>query len=69
MIQIGDTSYSLDDPIVIAAAIGAFSAVTGLRAAYMFDTPAGPSIVCVAAILFACLSVVGLQTRDRSKLN
>lgn len=54
---------------LIAATIGAFSAVTGLRAAYMFDTPAGPSIVCVAAILFACLSVVGLQTRDRSKLN
>ncbi|WP_298933782.1 metal ABC transporter permease [uncultured Ruegeria sp.] len=47
----------------IAAAIGAVSAVAGLRAAYVFDTPAGPSIVCVAAVLFAFLSLVGWQTR------
>ena len=38
---------------MIAAAIGAVSAVAGLRAAYLLDTPAGPSIVCVAAVLFA----------------
>ncbi len=48
---------------LIAAAIGAFSAVAGLRAAYVFDTPAGPSIVCVAAVLFACLSLIGWQSR------
>ncbi|WP_299886375.1 metal ABC transporter permease [uncultured Ruegeria sp.] len=48
----------------IAAAIGAVSAVAGLRAAYVFDTPAGPSIVCVAAVLFAFLSLVGWQTRS-----
>jgi zinc transport system permease protein len=30
--------------------IGAASAVIGLRAAYLLDTPAGPSIVCVAAL-------------------
>jgi len=47
----------------IAAAIGAVSAIAGLRAAYVFDTPAGPSIVCVAAVLFAFLSLVGWQTR------
>ena len=29
---------------VIAAVIGAVSAIAGLRAAYVFDTPAGPSI-------------------------
>lgn len=40
-----------------AAALGAASAVIGLRAAYVFDTPAGPSIVCVAAIGFAITSV------------
>ena len=49
---------------LIAAAIGAFSAVAGLRAAYVFDTPAGPSIVCVAAILFACLSLIGWRSRS-----
>ncbi|MEO0915503.1 MAG: iron chelate uptake ABC transporter family permease subunit [Pseudomonadota bacterium] len=47
---------------VIASAIGAFSAVAGLRAAYVFDTPAGPSIVCVAALCFAILAALGLRT-------
>lgn len=51
---------------LIAAGIGAFSAITGLRAAYVFDTPAGPSIVCVAAIVFACLSLFGWRTQDRT---
>jgi len=48
---------------MIAALIGATSAIAGLRAAYVFDTPAGPSIVCVAAILFACFSLLGWQSR------
>jgi len=43
----------------IAAAIGAISALAGLQGAYLFDTPAGPSIVCVAAIIFAGLNFVG----------
>ena len=51
---------------LIAAVIGAFSAVAGLRGAYVLDTPAGPSIVCVAAILFACCSLYGLQGQRRS---
>ncbi len=46
---------------VIAAGIGATSAVVGLRSAYVLDTPAGPSIVCVAAILFLCFSLIGWQ--------
>lgn len=50
---------------LIAAGIGALSAITGLRAAYVFDTPAGPSIVCVAAIVFACLSLIGWRTQGR----
>ncbi|GGX66084.1 membrane protein [Tateyamaria omphalii] len=44
---------------VTAAAIGTLSAIAGLRGAYVFDTPAGPSIVCVAAILFAVLNLKG----------
>ena len=50
----------------IAAAIGTLSAVTGLRAAYVFDTPAGPSIVCVAAILFAGLNLFGWRRHART---
>lgn len=47
---------------LIAAAIGAFSAVAGLRGAYVFDTPAGPSIVCVAAICFAVFGVLSWRS-------
>ncbi len=42
----------------IAAVIGTVSAVVGLRGAYVLDTPAGPTIVCVAAIIFAALNLV-----------
>ncbi len=42
---------------IAAGAIGMISAVVGLRAAYTFDTPAGPSIVCVAALIFMITSV------------
>jgi zinc transport system permease protein len=44
---------------LVAAGIGSISALVGLRAAYIFDTPAGPSIVCVAAVAFAVLSIAG----------
>ena len=44
---------------VTAAFIGAFSAFAGLRGAYVFDTPAGPSIVCVAALSFAVFGLLG----------
>ncbi len=48
----------------IAAAIGAFSAVAGLRSAYVFDTPAGPSIVCVAALCFAVFGLAGWRGKS-----
>lgn len=44
---------------LMAAVIGAGAATTGLHVAYVFDTPAGPTIVCVAAMVFACLSPFG----------
>ncbi|WP_058238961.1 metal ABC transporter permease [Shimia marina] len=47
-----------------AAALGALAAVGGLMASYHLDTPAGPSIVCVAAGLFV---VMTLAARLRSK--
>ncbi len=42
---------------MMAAVIGGVSAVVGLRAALVFDTPAGPSIVCVAAFLFVAANL------------
>lgn len=36
-----------------AAALAALAALGGLRLAWLADTPAGPTIVCVAAALFA----------------
>jgi len=48
---------------LIAAAIGALSAVAGLYAAWELDTPAGPSIVCVAAIAFALTALIRLTPR------
>jgi len=35
-----------------ASVIGMLSAVLGLNASYVFDTPTGPSIVCVASLIF-----------------
>ncbi|MEL7132904.1 MAG: metal ABC transporter permease [Pseudomonadota bacterium] len=49
-----------------AAAIGALSASAGLWGAYVFDTPAGPSIVCVAALLFAAVNALGWAGQHRS---
>ena len=47
-----------------AAVIGAVSAVAGLRGAYVFDTPAGPSIVCVAAILFVVMNLFSWRSQS-----
>jgi zinc transport system permease protein len=49
---------------MIAAGIGAISAVVGLQSAYVFDTPAGPSIVCVAATIFAALNLFGWRSQS-----
>ncbi|MBO67564.1 MAG: hypothetical protein CL398_04560 [Acidiferrobacteraceae bacterium] len=38
---------------LISAIIGAVAVVGGLQLAYILDTPAGPTIVCLAAIIFA----------------
>jgi zinc transport system permease protein len=48
---------------MIAAAIGVVSAVAGMRIAIAYDTPAGPTIVCVAASLFALSNLVSLFRR------
>ena len=37
---------------ITAAVVGVFSALSGLAASWQLNTPTGPSIVCVAAVLF-----------------
>ena len=37
---------------IVASLVGMSSALLGLNAAYIFDTPTGPSIVCVASLFF-----------------
>jgi zinc transport system permease protein len=47
----------------MAAVIGAVSALGGLQLSFWFDTPTGPTIVCVAAGIFALSALAGRATR------
>ncbi len=52
---------------LVAAVIGAASALLGLRASFLWDTPAGPTIVCVAAVIFITTNTIARlanQTRQ-----
>jgi zinc transport system permease protein len=51
-------SHTPEQMAMTAAGIGGASAVIGLHAAYALDTPAGPSIVCVAALVFLTTSIL-----------
>ncbi len=44
-----------------AAVAGVVAALLGLWAAWVFDTPAGPSIVCAAVVLFALSTLTRLR--------
>lgn len=46
--------------VLLAAGIGAGSALLGLRLSFLHDTPAGPTIICVAALAFATTNLLGL---------
>jgi zinc transport system permease protein len=46
--------------VALAALIGVGSALGGLRLSMAFDTPAGATIVCVAAVLFVLSQIVRL---------
>ena len=46
----------------LSMGIGALSAVAGLRLAVIFDIAVGPSIICVAALIFA-IGTIGGQLR------
>ena len=47
----------------LAAVIGTVAAIAGLRLSYLYDTPAGPTIVCVLAAAFAAANVGRLALR------
>ncbi|MFV0246128.1 MAG: metal ABC transporter permease [Qingshengfaniella sp.] len=51
--------------VVIGGGVGGLSVLGGLTAAYRLDTPAGPTIVCLAAILF-CLAAAVSALRGRA---
>lgn len=48
---------------LIAAVFGGVSALGGLQASLWFDTPTGPSVVCLAALIFLAASFVDLLRR------
>jgi len=52
---------------MIAALIAAVSALGGLRASFVMDTPTGPTLVCAAALIFAATTLGSRlwQTRQR----
>ncbi|MBY6208678.1 MULTISPECIES: metal ABC transporter permease [Halomonas] len=52
---------------LVAASIGACSTTGGLQAAYWLDTPTGPTIVSLAALIFVVTSVVGRLCYSRSR--
>ncbi|WP_035572250.1 iron chelate uptake ABC transporter family permease subunit [Halomonas halocynthiae] len=53
--------------VLLAAVVGAASTTGGLQAAYWFDTPTGPTIVCLAAVLFVLSSFVALLKRKLAR--
>ncbi len=47
---------------LLSVAIGILAAIAGLRVALLLDTPVGPSIICIAALMFA-IATIGEQLR------
>jgi zinc transport system permease protein len=48
---------------IISILIGGLSVILGLRGALIYDTPAGPSIVCVSALIFAATLLIRLPRK------
>jgi zinc transport system permease protein len=51
---------------LLSMAIGALSAIAGLRLAVIFDTTVGPAIICVAAFIFTVSAMSAALRRLRS---
>jgi zinc transport system permease protein len=50
---------------LIATLIEALSALGGLQLSYRFDTPTGPTIVCLAAVMFVLSSMSEVVLKRR----
>jgi zinc transport system permease protein len=59
-------SNSPEKMSLLAGLIGSISVILGLLASYHLNTPAGPSIVCLAAILFIISTIIGLLQKQKS---
>ena len=51
-----NTSDTPEMMVFITAVVGTISAISGLQFSYFFNSPPGPSIVCVSLIFFLLLS-------------
>jgi len=49
---------------IIASAIGAVAAISGLGVSWQLDTPTGPTIVCITAVVFLVASVLPLRGKS-----
>lgn len=49
---------------MVALGVGISSILIGLACSYFADTPTGPTIVCVAAMLFAIVNILSLVSRN-----
>ncbi|PYG25618.1 metal ABC transporter permease [Pelagimonas varians] len=50
--------------VIGAVGLGVCAALLGLWGAWEFDTPAGPSIVCAAAVIFAISTIFGRKSHS-----
>jgi zinc transport system permease protein len=49
----------------LAALIGAIAVLAGLHASYVWDTPAGPTVVAIAALIFGASNLARAGFRGR----
>ena len=49
--------------VLVAGVVSCISVILGLRSSYVFDTPPGPTIVCVALAIFIVLNLISTLRR------
>ena len=49
--------------VLVAGVVSCISVILGLRSSYVFDTPPGPTIVCVALAIFIVLNLINTLRR------
>ena len=59
-------SRTPESMVMIAVIVGSLSALGGLWTAYFLDTPAGPSMVCVASVFFVIFGLINFLNKKVS---